>query len=222
MGQNRLYVPSTDFREVRDGRRSGLFWYDVDLSAARSISAGTAQAINIAGNSFYIDADPNGGYAKVHFQDTNLDRPNVGLYCASGTIFKIPFTQLLIENVAQVGKTLRIFYGVDVDFVAAGLSQIFATIAPLPIVPVQTAPAIGTASALLLAANASRKYLLFQNNGATDAWLNLAGNPAVVGQGIKIGAGGGTAEWTSAIPSVQINAISSTAIAANLFTIVEG
>jgi len=122
-----LNAPNTNFAAVRDGRNSQVFYFDVDLTAARSVAANTQQVFNISGNSFYIDADPTDGNAIVHFQDTNFDRGPVPLYVSPGTIFSIPFTQILLENVAQPGKTIRICYGVDVDFQPGSVSQIAVT-----------------------------------------------------------------------------------------------
>lgn len=109
--------PSTDFPAVRDGRRARVFYYDVDLSTARSIAAGTALILTIAGNSFFCDQSPNQGAATVYFQDFTLtptDAPPI--YCGPGFVGTVPFTTLLIENTAQAGKRFRFFYGVDVDF----------------------------------------------------------------------------------------------------------
>lgn len=117
--------PTSDFEAVRDMRRTQLFYYDVDLTNARSIGAGTMLILNLAGNSFYIDQDTNAvGYATVHFQDTNLGISPAPIYVGPGFIANIPFTQLLIENIAQAGKRLRIFYGVDVDFQAGVNAQV--------------------------------------------------------------------------------------------------
>lgn len=114
-----LDKPSTDFGAVRDGRRSMPLYQDIDLTAARSIAAGSALSINIAGNSFYVDQDTtNVGFATVHFQDTNLGNASAPIFVSPGFIGNVPFTQILIENLAQPGKRLRIFYGVDLDFQA--------------------------------------------------------------------------------------------------------
>jgi len=117
-----LQKPSTDFGAVRDGRTSMPLWLDIDLSVSRSITgtgANAALSVNIAGNSFYIDQDTaNVGTATVHFQDTNLGAASAPLFVSAGFIANVPFTQLLIENTAQAGKRLRIFYGVDIDFQA--------------------------------------------------------------------------------------------------------
>jgi hypothetical protein len=130
MSPNDIFLkkPKTDFAAVRDGRQSPPLWLDIDLSAARSISAGTALSINIAGNSFYVDADTtNVGYGTIHFQDTNLSAQSAPLFVAAGFIANVAFTQILIENPAQVGKRLRIFYGVDIDFQAGVNASIAIT-----------------------------------------------------------------------------------------------
>ncbi|HLO62905.1 MAG TPA: hypothetical protein VK165_08060 [Azonexus sp.] len=117
--QQFLDKPSIDFGAVRDGRRSMPLWMDIDLTAARSIAGNSALSINIAGNSFYVDQDTtNVGFATVHFQDTNLGNASAPIFVSPGFIGNVPFTQILIENSAQPGKRLRIFYGVDLDFQA--------------------------------------------------------------------------------------------------------
>lgn len=111
--------PSTDFARVRDGRASMPLYLDVDLTTARSIAAGNALALNIAANSLYIDADTtNTGNGIVHFQDIALGNTSAPMFVSPGFIANVSFTQLLIENAAQPGKRLRIFYGVDIDFQA--------------------------------------------------------------------------------------------------------
>jgi hypothetical protein len=121
---DKLFRPSIDFGGVRDGRRTQILCYDIDLSTARDSSSGTGLILNIAGNSFYADADPLGGVCLIHFQDTSSDRALLPLYVGAGAIFNVPFTQVLIENSAQSGKKLRVFYGVDIDFQPGSVSQI--------------------------------------------------------------------------------------------------
>jgi hypothetical protein len=117
-----LDKPSVNFASVRDGRRSMPLYYDVDLSVARSITSTGVNApllLNIAANSVYIDADTtNTGNAVIHFQDLALGNASAPMFVSPGFIANVPFTQLLIENLAQPGKRLRIFYGVDIDFQA--------------------------------------------------------------------------------------------------------
>lgn len=114
-----LEAPNSNFSRVRDGRESMPLYVDIDLSSARSIAGGNALVLNIAGNSFYTDADTtNGGNGIVHFQDTTFSRASAPFFVSPGFIANVPFTQLLIENDAQAGKRMRIFYGVDIDFQA--------------------------------------------------------------------------------------------------------
>jgi len=114
-----LKKPTTDFGAVRDGRQALPFYFDIDLTTARSIAAGTALKLDIAGNSFFTDADTtNGGNAIVHFQDVSLGNTSAPFFVSPGFIANVGFTQLLIENAAQTGKRMRIFYGVDIDFQA--------------------------------------------------------------------------------------------------------
>jgi hypothetical protein len=114
--------PTTDFQAVRDGRRSTPLYYTIDLSTARSIAAGTMAIVDIQGNSFYADPlqDALGataaGYATVHFQDANLNPQGTPMLVGPQFIANVPFTRILVENIAQPGKFLRIIYGVDIDF----------------------------------------------------------------------------------------------------------
>lgn len=135
--------PSTDMQAVRDGRRAIPFLYPVSLAAARSIvngmtldpsdASGKALRIPVGGNVFYSDPlfDLTGasvaGIARVHFQDTaNLQSPFLTVLPTA--LFRIPFTELLIENYAQAGKFLQIVYGTDIDINPGVSSQVQATI----------------------------------------------------------------------------------------------
>ena len=119
-----LKTPSSDFAGIRDGRNSLPLYIDIDLTIAKSINANSHLVLNIAGNSLFVDADViNGGSGIVHFQDTNLGSSSAPFYVAPGFIANVGFTQLLIENAAQAGKRMRIFYGVDIDFQAGVTSS---------------------------------------------------------------------------------------------------
>ena len=124
--------PNSNFERIRDGRESMPLWLDIDLSVARSISAGTALFVNIAGNSFYVDADTtNVGNATVHFQDTNLGNSSAPFFVTPGFIANVGYTQILIENASQAGKRLRIFYGVDIAFQAGVNASVTTSITGL-------------------------------------------------------------------------------------------
>lgn len=77
----------------------------------------------------------------------------------------------------------------------------------------QSAPAVGTASALFLAANGNRRCLIVQNKSAVSTiWLNFAAQEATQGSGFKIGPGE-TFTWDQRVSANQINAIADTATA---------
>jgi hypothetical protein len=128
---------SLDFQAVKDDRRTRPFYYDVDLSVARSIAANTALALNIAGNFFYSDPVVDaagvqiGGTAVVHFQDQSLSAQGTPFTVVPQFIARIPFTQVLIENPAQAaGTKLRIIYGVDLDFAPGRTGAVTISNAP--------------------------------------------------------------------------------------------
>lgn len=80
---------------------------------------------------------------------------------------------------------------------------------------------VTNASTTAKAANASRSYLMIQNNDATgDIWVRLDGAAATTLTGVKIPAGG-SYELTGYVPTGAITAIGSIASNANI-VIVEG
>ena len=84
-----------------------------------------------------------------------------------------------------------------------------------------TNPTVATSTTMLLSSNASARYRFFENNDIADAWLAI-GAAAVVGQGIKIRAGG-SYEMSPQIGNMdtrQINAISTSGSLA--FSVSEG
>lgn len=115
---NILQRSATNFAAVRDGRTSPDFFFDVPLDVAGE------QFVSIAGNSFYIDANPMDGNAVVYFQDTNLDNTPTPFYVSPGFIARIPFTQVRIKWSSQPGKKIRIVYGTDTDFQPGSVSQV--------------------------------------------------------------------------------------------------
>lgn len=115
---NHLQKSSVDFNAVRDGRTSPDFYIDVDLSNIGD------QIFNIAGNSFYVDANPSDGNAIVYFQDTDKLSGPTPFYVSPGFIARIPFTQIRVRNSSQPGKKIRIVYGTDTDFQPGSVSQV--------------------------------------------------------------------------------------------------
>lgn len=105
--------PTSDFQAVRDGRSTGPLYIDIDLSTARSVAAGTALELTIAGNSFYIDQRPNTGLATAYFESDDRGFTPISIF--AGFKARVPFTRIYLENVAQPRAILRIVYGVDID-----------------------------------------------------------------------------------------------------------
>lgn len=110
--------PRTDFPAVRSDLQTTPLYYDVDLSSARSLAAGTQLELPLQGNVIYIDQLQTAGNAVVHFND-ECRHGNTGVTVYPGFIARVPFVKLVIENASQPGLTLRIIYGVDIDFVPA-------------------------------------------------------------------------------------------------------
>lgn len=130
-----LAPPSVDFGALLDGRKSQLRVFELDLSAARTFAspAPTAQLLKIAGNAFFIDQGTDVGTAQVIFEG-NADNTgpliNAALTVGPGFVANVQFANLWIANAAQVGKVLRIFYGVDVTFTPAISSNVTLNSSP--------------------------------------------------------------------------------------------
>jgi hypothetical protein len=122
--------PKTDFGDVRSRIRTLPFYVDIPLTQARSVasgstlnpsdSAGAALLLPFNANFVYVDQKANSGFVTVHFQD-DAGAGVTPITAYPGFVARIGFTQLIIENTAQAGKTLRLLYGVDLDFLPAGV-----------------------------------------------------------------------------------------------------
>lgn len=162
-------VPTSDFRAVATDLQTGPLMYEVDLASARSIGAGTALILKIAGNALYVDQASDVGNGTLIFQDDSNIRP-ARVFVAAGFNYRGPWTQLIIENTAQAGKTLRFFYGVDIDF-QPGLNaqvQIAGTVA-VQEQGIAYAAAFAS-SAALAAATAQNAIAAAANTGGYVAW----------------------------------------------------
>lgn len=83
----------------------------------------------------------------------------------------------------------------------------------------QTQSTVTTTSGQLKAANASRRYLLIQNNDAAgDVFIRVDGATATTANGLKIAAGG-SLELATFVPTGAITAIGSIASNANVIVI---
>lgn len=85
-----------------------------------------------------------------------------------------------------------------------------------------TAKTVTTTSAQLVAANASRRYLLIQNKDAAGViYVNFGAGAATTANGVKIAAGGSFSADSSFCPNTAIQAIGDIASNANV-VVVEG
>lgn len=76
---------------------------------------------------------------------------------------------------------------------------------------ISTGVSVGTSSTQLLSASSGRTYAVIVNDSANVVYIAVDGNPAVVGQGIRLNASGGSYEINSLNQFVAaINAISGT------------
>lgn len=107
--------PTTDFAAVRAGLRTVVETTLVDMSVAHSIAAGNAVVLPIQGTAFMIDKGTDVGNATLHIQD-QTSSPINSINVFPGDAYVLPFTFVMIENVAQAGKVLRIHYGTDIQF----------------------------------------------------------------------------------------------------------
>jgi hypothetical protein len=110
--------PSPDFAAVRSDLQTTPLYVDIDLTVGRSLAGGTALDLALNGNVVYIDQKANSGYASMHFNDDAI-KGNTGFTVFPGFLARVPFTKIIIENDAQPGITMRLIYGVDLDFVPA-------------------------------------------------------------------------------------------------------
>lgn len=69
---------------------------------------------------------------------------------------------------------------------------------------------VGTTSAMALAARANRRFLIVQNQGATDLYMNYGFLPALIGLCLKL-TPGQTLFFDAVCPNSQINMVSSAA-----------
>lgn len=111
-----MRLPSSDFNAVRNDLQIAYLFYEFDLTAAHSIAAGTQVQLPLKGNSFYIDRNIDVGNATIVFHDQSLTARPGKIFVQPGFNARIPFDVITIENLAQPGMVLRIFYGVDLEF----------------------------------------------------------------------------------------------------------
>ncbi len=108
--------PSPNMEAVRSALRPPFETVTVDLTAARSIAAGTAAVVPIQGTAYFIDKGSDVGQATFHLNDQTAAPLNTINVFPGDANNNIPFTFILLENTAQPGKLLRIHFGTDIQF----------------------------------------------------------------------------------------------------------
>lgn len=106
--------PSVDFGPILTELRTTPLQLTVDLSTARS--GATALILPITGNVLYIDNRPGTGTAELVLIDDTMTPGPARITVGPGYVLRAPFRAVAVENSAQAGQSLRIIYGVDIEF----------------------------------------------------------------------------------------------------------
>lgn len=160
-----MRLPSTDFGAVRNDLQIEYLFYEQDLSAAHSIAAGTQILLPLKGNSIYIDQAADVGNATIVFHDQSLSARPGKVFVQPGFNAGIPFDVITIENAAQPGKVLRIFYGVDIDF-KPGIAGVVTIPGLVNMADVALLPSSSFVSGATLTANTPLNVLAAASNTA--------------------------------------------------------
>jgi hypothetical protein len=150
-----------------------------------TLGANAAYNLLVAGEFFKVLAAS--GSLRVDAPNFLLD----GISTGQG-LEKTPFDRLTFTDKSGAGNTVTVVVG-DQNFLDGTLGNVSITATKAPkSALVHTAPAIGAASAQALAANASRQYLMIQNNDpASTLWVRADGAAATkVAPAFKIPPGG--------------------------------
>lgn len=106
--------------------------------------------------------------------------------------FKQDFDRFDITDLSGASNDVSVLLGngvtIDINSVSGSVSiSGTASVQSAPVAYSQGAVTVGVASGVLAAANAARRFLLVQNNHASqNIWLNLAGAAATQAAGVKI------------------------------------
>lgn len=176
-----------------------------------AIAAGGMQLMPMAGEKFIIESAT--GPVDVSWKDGKVLSRQAG----QGYGVRGGFTQLILNNSGASAITGVIAINDDdaIDNRIAGTVSISGG-TNLG----NSAPAVTTASTVLIAANANRKYLLIQNNhGAGIIYLNFSA-PATVGNGLRVKPDGAYESTGQAVHLGAVNVIGD--VANNAVIVVEG
>lgn len=132
-----------------------------------------------------------------------------GLIAGQG-LQETPFSSLMFTDESGAANTLSVIVG-DRNFVDSRVTG-SVTFSPLAADFTNAAATVTNASGQLLAANATRQYLLIQNNDAAGyVYVRLDGGVATAATGIRLAPNGGSLELQTMVPAGAITAIGSIA-----------
>lgn len=193
------YEPGQDFDRARSQIATPFQFQDFALDGATS-----NLIVNISGDFLYIDASSD-GVATVELNNEYSD-PAAPFQVSAGFGLQGLFKQLKMTWAAQPGKKLRVMWSTGYRIVPTNIMQLSVNSATRSTFG-NTAKTVTGTSAQLVAANASRSYLLIQNNHATEPIYVNFGATATASNGVKIAAGG-SYELNCNQASNAVNAIS--------------
>lgn len=199
-----------------------MFDYKFSLSA----SAGVSQSVNAKGSSIYYYEETGGG-ADVSVVITAEGGAGGSFVLRPGEGVRLPESANAFKVANNVGSntivgTLKIGEG---DFAGKNIAG-SVSVSNSPTVSVSNIPAVSgasvshsqktvtNASGQHVAGNATRRYLLIQNNDATgNIWVRIDGTAATTATGVKIPPGGSweITGWLSENPVTMIGDIASNA-----------
>ena len=170
-----------------------------------------------------FDLAASGDYVRVRSSavDLTIEQPDSGevIEVSQGDDFEFtPFSRLRVSHASGSTQTVKLIISKGKR---AGSAQVSGsiTVAGQNGAFTNANKTVTNASGQLLAANASRRYLLIQNNdSAGDIYVRLDGATATTATGVKI-APGGSYEIQGYAPTGAITAIGSIASNANVVTV---
>jgi hypothetical protein len=208
----------------------------VTVSGTATVTQGTAGSsawpVSIAAGSDVVLGNTTDAVASVSADEDGTARTGIGLFKA--------IKNLLIDAVGWVavlgaGTDAVASVSADEDGTARTGIGLFKAIKNLLIdisgfgggpgvytTPTHTAPTAGVATGELLAANANRLYALLVNDSDTIVYIKL-GAAAVVNQGIRLNANGGSYEMSKKLGNLYTGAINGiSGIAGKVVLVTEG
>ncbi len=183
---------------------------------------------------YSFDVPPNGAYrlivagqffkvlACLGALDVQTENCNLKGLGAGDGLEKTPFSWLTLTDRSGATNTVRLVVS-DAAFINSPQvsTSIVANRTTVSASFANAQKTVTNASALLVASNAARQYLLIQNKDPTGSiFVSFGTGFATTANGLRIGPGGSW-EWDSTVSSQSLNAVGDIASNANV-VIVEG